>query len=308
MLDRVKQLNTLLNKTKGRKGNSIKYIVIHYTGNDTDTAIANAKYFRLIPRGASAHFFVDERECYQVVADCDTAWAVGKKYGNAPFWGRCTNYNSISIEMCSQHGRIANDTFKNTVELTKELMQKYRVSVDRVIRHYDVCHKQCPGWNGWIGSDEHIWHEFKAQLGQPNNVTIKQVKTVIRANNDDKREIIKIGQGHSNNFTGHIIVADGIIGAETKKQMVRVLQRGLNLDYNARLAEDGILGNATIGALGKHYVKHGEKQYMVTVAEILCNMHGIKADVECAGIYGNGLARATGKELLNYDWFLSMVK
>lgn len=308
MLERVKEKITLLNKTKGRKGNGIKYIVIHYTGNDTDTALGNANYFHLIPRGASAHYFVDEREVYRVVADCDTSWAVGKKYGNAPFWGRCTNYNSISIEMCSTHGRIGNDTFKNTVELTKELMQKYNVSADRVIRHYDVCHKQCPAWQGWIGSDEHIWTEFKALIGQPNNVTVSHVETVIKANNDDKRDIIRIGQGHSNNFLEHKIVADGIIGSETKKQMVRVLQHGLNLDYNARLVEDGILGKATISALGNHYVKHGEKQYMVTVAEILCNMHGIKADVECAGIYGSGLAKVTSKELLDKNWFLSMVR
>ena len=303
MLERVKERITLLNKTKGRKGNGIHYIVIHYTGNNTDTALGNANYFHLLPRGASAHYFVDEREIYRVVADCDTAWAVGKKYGNAPYWGKCTNYNSISIEMCSTHGRIGNDTFRNTIELTKELMQKYGVSADRVIRHYDVCHKQCPSWQGWLGSDEHIWADFKVQLGGAYNT-----QTVKSQSIDNKRIIIQRGQGHSNNFLEHKIFADGIIGAETKRQMVRVLQHGLNLDYHAKLDEDGILGAKTISALGKHYVKRGERQYMVTVAEILCNMHGIEADVECPGIFGCGLERATGKECLDHNWFLSVVQ
>lgn len=305
----IKQMLTLINRTIGRKGQSIKYIVIHYTGNNTDRAVSNAKFFRIIPRGASAHYFVDTEEIYQVVKDTDSAWAVGKKYGNAPYWGLCTNYNSISIEMCSNGGRIDERTIDLTIELTKELMRKYGVPSDRVIRHYDVCHKQCPGWNGWIGANENFWNGFKARLnGQTNRCMPIAENHEIKADNDPKREVIKWGQAHSNNFLEHKIVADGIVGKETKKQMVRVLQHGLNLDYGAKLVEDGILGNATIRALGNHYVQRGEKQYMVTVAEILCNMHGIRTDVECAGIFGAGLERSAGASKLNAQWFIDMVR
>lgn len=52
----VKNLTTV-NYTKGNSGR--KYIVIHYTGNETDTAKANSSYFKSINRGASAHYFVD---------------------------------------------------------------------------------------------------------------------------------------------------------------------------------------------------------------------------------------------------------
>lgn len=305
----IKEMFTLINRTLGRKGHSIEYIVIHYTGNNTDRAVSNAKYFKIIPRGASAHYFVDVDEIYQVVKDKDTAWAVGKKYGNAPYWGKCNNYNSISIEMCSNGGRIDERTVALTVELTKELMKKYGISSDRVIRHYDACHKQCPGWQGWVGADIRLWNDFKARLnGQTSNCPPITENHEIKANNDSKREIIKWGQAHSNNFLEHKIVADGIIGKETKKQMVRVLQHGLNLDYGAKLVEDGILGNATINVLGNHYVKRGEKQYMVTVAEILCNMHGIRTDVECAGIFGAGLERSAGASKLNAQWFIDMVR
>ena len=41
-----------------RSLSNIKYIVLHYTANDGDTAISNAKYFSSGSRGASAHYFV----------------------------------------------------------------------------------------------------------------------------------------------------------------------------------------------------------------------------------------------------------
>jgi hypothetical protein len=47
---------------------------------------------------------------------------------------------------------------------------------------------------------------------------------------------------------------------------------------------------------------------MVTVAEILCNMHGIRTDVECAGIFGAGLERSAGASKLNAQWFIDMVR
>lgn len=153
---------TTVNYTKGNAGR--KWIVIHYTGNNTDTAKANANYFKNVNRGASAHYFVDENSIYQVVSDDDTAWAVGRNYGHNNLFGQCTNANSISIEMCSTNGRIATKTLDNTVDLTVYLMKKYNIPSDHVVRHYDVCSKWCPGWSGWIPPDESIWKHFKSQI------------------------------------------------------------------------------------------------------------------------------------------------
>lgn len=162
----VKNLTTV-NYTKGNDGR--KYIVIHYTGNSTDLASSNANYFKSINRGASAHYFVDKTSVYQAVDDNDTAWAVGVNYGSNNLFGKCTNKNSISIEMCSNNGKIANATFKNTIELTKKLMKKYNIPASRVIRHYDCCSKLCPGWTGWVGNDQSIWKKFKTQIKTDNN-------------------------------------------------------------------------------------------------------------------------------------------
>lgn len=159
---KLKKLHTSYNYEKGNEGR--KYIVIHYTGNKTDTAKANACYFYIGNRGASAHYFVDDTTVYEVVSPKNTAWSVGVNYGTNNLFGKCTNYNSVSIEMCSTNGKISNDTYTNTVTLTKKLMKKYNISASNVVRHYDVCSKICPGWNGWCGSDESIWKQFKSNL------------------------------------------------------------------------------------------------------------------------------------------------
>ena len=57
-----------------------EYIVIHYTGNITDLALSNARYFETVNRGASANYFVDSKTVYQCVLDSDKAWHVGVNY------------------------------------------------------------------------------------------------------------------------------------------------------------------------------------------------------------------------------------
>ena len=161
-------------------GRTIKYIVVHYTGNETDRAESNANYFKNVNRGSSAHYFVDSTTVVQVVEDKDVAWAVGKNYGSNNLFGTVTNNNSISIEMCSTGSKIADATFNNTVELTKQLMKKYNIPASNVYRHFDVCSKQCPGWAGWgtrAGDNGSLWTKFKNAItqtvAQPNPYNTK---------------------------------------------------------------------------------------------------------------------------------------
>lgn len=157
-----------------RAASSIKYIVLHYTGNKTDTARANANYFGASggnSRKAGAHYFVDESNVYQSIPEKRIAWSVGgSKYsdcaqtGGGKYYGKVTNTNSISIEMCSKNGAIAQATVENAATLTKELMKKYDIAADHVVRHFDVTGKPCPGWSGWIGSNQLKWLAFKRLL------------------------------------------------------------------------------------------------------------------------------------------------
>lgn len=162
----IKKDLTLVNFNKGNN-RKIEYIVIHFTSNDGDTAQANAYYFKSVNRNASAHYFVDENEIYQVVEDKDIAWSVGVDYskGLAPYWKKCNNNNSINIEMCSAKSGgkyyIPEKTKTNTIELVKELMKKYNIDVEHILRHFDVTYKSCP--EPFV-RDYDQWLDFKERL------------------------------------------------------------------------------------------------------------------------------------------------
>ena len=141
-----------------RNGNSIKYIVLHYTGNKGDTAKNNVDYFAGGDRNASAHYFVDDNSIWQSVEENNSAWAVGDGKGAYGI----TNQNSISIEMCcNSSGVISEKTETNALELVKYLMSKYNISISNIVRHYDASRKICPNWSADNWSR---WITFKNKL------------------------------------------------------------------------------------------------------------------------------------------------
>lgn len=158
------------NHYAGRDGNAIRYIVLHYTANNGDTAQNNADYFAGANRRASAHYFVDENEVVQSVRDTDAAWHCGGSIesDHHPLRGICTNRNSLGVEMCSDivGGKyvITAQTVDLAVQLVRQLMAKYRIPIARVVRHYDVTGKDCP--EPWV-RDESLWRKFKARLTAP---------------------------------------------------------------------------------------------------------------------------------------------
>ena len=107
------------------------------------------------------------------------------------------------------------------------------------------------------------------------------------------KDYVRKAQVHMNNFAGAGLATDGLWGANSRKGLVKCLQRALNKDYGAKLGEDGIRGNATNGALGNHYVKRGETQYLVTFVEIgLMALGYYNSSVESPGVFGGGLETA----------------
>lgn len=153
----------------GRKrGHSeIKFIVIHYTGNYSVGADAEAhyKYLQRATRYGSAHYYVDDRQIIQTIGDSRVAWSVGDNQGHGRYLNGCTNNNSISIEMCVNADADQKKTYKNVLELTKNLMAKFKVPAERVCRHYDVSRKDCPHnfrANSWA-----LWWQFKEEIKAP---------------------------------------------------------------------------------------------------------------------------------------------
>lgn len=156
------------NYAAGRSG-PVEYIVIHYTSNQGDTAKNNADYFARENVGASAHYFCDENEIWQSVKDTDTAWHCGAKTYLHP---DCRNGNSIGVEICmnDKSGAVRQGSIDTAAELVRYLMQRYSVPVDRVIRHYDVTGKYCPGP---MVDDPALWTAFRQSLTQTEDDSVR---------------------------------------------------------------------------------------------------------------------------------------
>lgn len=154
-------------------GNTKEYLVIHDTGNATDSDEGNANYFCTGSRGASAHYFVDDNSITQVVKDEDCSWHCGdggNKYG-------IRNRNSIGIEQCRVNGVVTEKTMQNTLDLVVMLMKKYGIPEEKVVRHYDASRKNCPASFNLDGKWTR-WFDFKAKLHAKLNPSVGTYKAV----------------------------------------------------------------------------------------------------------------------------------
>lgn len=178
---------------------SIKYLAIHYTAG-ASSAPGKAKSMAdgwERERKGSADFGVDDRDMVQFNPDLRNyhCWSVGdaKKPagGGAQLFGKAINRNTISIEMCSNLTKGYNrnavnhegwyfteGTLDNAVKLAKILMKKFDIPIERVVRHYDISGKICPGvvsWNNYVlfdkngkrlgkQNDSSAWLAFKERL------------------------------------------------------------------------------------------------------------------------------------------------
>ena len=152
-----------------RSKSDIKFLVIHYTGNYSPGATAEAhyRYLQGALRYGSAHYFVDDKQIIQVIGDTLEAWSVGDNQGRGHALNGCTNYNSISIEMCVNSDGNFDMTYFNTVELVKELKRQYPNA--KVCRHYDVTTKNCPAF---MVSNVLKWKKFLNDITLPRALEI----------------------------------------------------------------------------------------------------------------------------------------
>ena len=151
------------NKTNygGRRADT-RYIVVHYTSNQGDTAKNNADYFAQEDVGASAHYFVDENEIWASVPEDCAAWHCGAKKYRHP---ACRNANSIGVEICmnDKAGAVRQGSIDRAAQLVRMLIDKYHIPKENVLRHYDVTGKHCPGP---MVDDVSLWEAFLDKLDE----------------------------------------------------------------------------------------------------------------------------------------------
>jgi N-acetylmuramoyl-L-alanine amidase len=204
---------------------SAKGIVIHYTGNKGDSARANALYFKNSnKRAAGAHFFVDSAgEVYQSVDLSRVAWAVGgfftQKSGAGSYYKKLTNTNTVSIELCNIADRYPSD---QQIAATRELLAYIRKrcpNATKVVRHWDVNGKQCPG--RMTGKNNAEWKKFLAAIGQRS----AKPTAVKKASTAGKMKVIaKSGL----NMRAKASASGKVIGAIPAGAWVKVVKKGKN--------------------------------------------------------------------------------
>lgn len=159
-------------------GRTIRYIVVHYTGNKGDAAQANCNYFAGANRQASAHYFVDDDSIWQSVDDKNRAWHCGHDVGGRYYHDTCRNANNIGVEICmlDKDGNVRPKAIAKASELVRWLMQRYNIPLSNVLRHYDVTHKSCPAP---MVASMAMWAAFKKELEEPE-LTEQQVRAIAR--------------------------------------------------------------------------------------------------------------------------------
>ena len=171
-----------------------KYIAVHYTAGSTSkypAALSTRNVF--LKRNASADFVVDDVSIVQINPDLDDyyCWSVGDKKNpyseGGQLYGKASNKNTISIEICSnlKPGRSAkyantdgwyftDKSLDNSIKLVKYLMKRYNIPLSNVVRHYDISGKLCPGIIGW--NDGKIYDDNGKAIGQNNSDEWKKYK------------------------------------------------------------------------------------------------------------------------------------
>ena len=156
---------------KKRLARSIKFIVIHYTGMQSEREsikrLCNPKY------KVSSHFLINQKgKVYRLVEDNRIAWHAGKSR-----WGKYKNLNknSIGIELVNKGHRFGYTNFKkkqlsSLIKICNKLIKKYKIKRRNIVGHSDISplRKIDPGekfpWKVLAKKNIGIWHGYKPNL------------------------------------------------------------------------------------------------------------------------------------------------
>jgi len=180
---------------KKRSINSIKIIVIHYTGMQSEREsiikLCNPK------SKVSSHFLINQDgKVYRLVQDSRIAWHAGKSC-----WGKYKNLNKISIgiELVNKGHRLGYTNFRkkqllSLTKICKSLIKKYKIKKRNVVGHSDISplRKIDPGekfpWKYLAKNKVGIWHDYEP------NILRKFRRTKVLTKQDKKRFVKNLNQ------------------------------------------------------------------------------------------------------------------
>ena len=161
------------NYTKNRAKNIIKFIVIHYTGMQSERA--SIKRLTNSKSQVSTHYLINrEGKITQMVDEKNTAWHAGKSK-----WKNFTNLNnqSIGVELVNKGHQFGYQSFtkkqiSKLILLCNFLIKKYKIKKNNILGHSDIAplRKKDPG-------EKFPWHFLsKKKIGYWHNINKKNIK------------------------------------------------------------------------------------------------------------------------------------
>jgi N-acetylmuramoyl-L-alanine amidase len=168
---------------KTRRIRDIKYVVIHYTGMQSE--IESLKRLKNIKSKVSCHYFINYKGVVaQMVMDQKVAWHAGKSR-----WKNFINLNdnSIGIELVNKGHEFGYENFSNLqikslIDLCKALKKKYKIKKENFLGHSDIAplRKLDPGekfpWEKLSKYNLGVWYkDIKKSLILVNKKKIKNL-------------------------------------------------------------------------------------------------------------------------------------
>ena len=181
----------------GEKQNNIEYIVIHWVGNAESSAIANRNYFENLKNThktyASSHYIIGlNGEIIRCIPDNEVAFHSGSY---------SMNRKSIGIEDCHPdwEGKFNDNTYNSLIEVCAKLCNQYNISINNVIRHFDITGKSCPKY--YVENDA-AWQQLKQDINNKiNGGTVTPVPEQEKGSDEEVRK-------YKNGSTKETIYAD----------------------------------------------------------------------------------------------------
>lgn len=211
---------------------SVKYIVIHYTGNKGDTAKNNVDYFATgNTRQAGAHFFVDQKgTVWQSIDMKHTAWSVGGFFttanGAGSYYKKCTNGNSVSIEMCDCASKDPSAAMTEAVKTLVRYIQNACPNAKTIIRHWDVNGKSCPA--RMTGKSNAKWTAFKKAITATSGKSDFSIPGLKAPTSIAKGHYFTIGGTLKSNLTMHRVEV-GIVDSTGRKYVYHYDRKALSV-------------------------------------------------------------------------------
>lgn len=137
----------------GEKLEAVRDIAVHYVANPGTSAMANRNYFEGPDSNTSAHFIVGlEGEILVLIPTDEKSCATNAR-----------NVDTVSVEVChpDESGAFTPKTYESLIRLLAYLCEKFDLTEQNLIRHYDVTGKLCPRYYVEHPSE---WQKLKADV------------------------------------------------------------------------------------------------------------------------------------------------